>query len=144
VPVQRQSNTDIAGIGVRISMYVQTFLAGESRCLSIPPCSSTISRGYHCIAFIGRNLQPNLHIYNHEHFCHRRSLYPRLLFGSSNQPTRVHTILYTHMPTFINQYTDCSPVVPWFFTIIPLIVLHIADMKLRHRNKISNAINSSS
>jgi hypothetical protein len=43
----------------------------------------------------------------------------------------------------INQYTDCSSVVTWFFTIIPLIVLHIAGMKLRHRNKISNAVNSS-
>lgn len=88
-------NADIAGVGVRISTYVQAFLAGELRCLSI---ASAISRGYHCVAFVGRNLQSSLHIYNHEHFCHRRSPYPRLLFRSSNQPTRVHMIPYTHIP----------------------------------------------
>jgi len=38
---------------------------------------------------------------------------------------------------------DYSAVVTWFFTIIPLIVLHIAGMKMRHRNKISNTVNSS-
>jgi hypothetical protein len=43
----------------------------------------------------------------------------------------------------INQYIYYSAVVTWFFTIIPLIVLHIAGMKLRHRSKISNAVNSS-
>jgi hypothetical protein len=45
-------NTDIAGIGVRISTYAQAFLVGELRFLSlVAPYSNASSCGYHRVAF---------------------------------------------------------------------------------------------
>lgn len=82
-------NSDIAGIGVRISTYVQAFLASEWNLSLNIPSWRTISRGYHYISFAGRNLQPSLDVHDHEHICCHRCSYSRLLVRSSNQPSRV-------------------------------------------------------
>ncbi|KIJ40712.1 hypothetical protein M422DRAFT_256410 [Sphaerobolus stellatus SS14] len=101
-------NTDIAGVGVRISTYVQAFLTIVMMTVS-PSLEDIYSQAF---LFIIMNIS---------------IIASALVVGFSSTP----------------QISLQDAVVAWFFTIIPLIVLHIAGMKLRHRTKLSNAIHTS-
>ncbi|KAJ6450412.1 hypothetical protein C8R45DRAFT_1114146 [Mycena sanguinolenta] len=101
-------NTDIAGLGVRISTYVQAFLAVILLTISSSP-SDIYSQAF---PFVIMNIS---------------ILTTGIILGFSKTP----------------QITLQDAVVAWYFTIIPLVILHIAGKKLQHRNKIDNAMKTS-
>ncbi|KAF9527544.1 hypothetical protein CPB83DRAFT_855975 [Crepidotus variabilis] len=101
-------NGDIAGIGVRLSTYIQAFLAVVVITVS-PSVGDIHSQAFPYVIM-------NIAV-----------MASALVLGFSSK----------------SQITLQDATIAWFFTIIPLIVLHLAGMKLRHRNKLSNAINTS-
>ncbi|KAF9473014.1 hypothetical protein BDN70DRAFT_886280 [Pholiota conissans] len=102
-------NTDIAGIGVRISTYVQAFLSIIT--ITVSPSLTDIYN--QAFPYVIMNISVTV---------------AALVLGFSSNP----------------QITLQDATVAWYFTVIPFVIHIIAGKKLAHRNKLHNAINTSS
>ncbi|KAF7378175.1 hypothetical protein MSAN_00242000 [Mycena sanguinolenta] len=93
-------NTDIAGLGVRISTYVQAFLA----VILLTVSSSPADIYSQAIPLVIMNIA---------------IMTTGIILGFSKTP----------------QITLQDAIVVWYFTIIALVILHVAGMKLQRRKK---------
>lgn len=138
-------NADIAGTGVRIRRMFRRF--------SLVSCGASRSHHTQVRVVVVTTVSPSIKEIHSQALTFTvmniSVIAAALILGFSADPQIslqecVYFVTPTYAPLLINiLITVPSSLGSSVFTIIPLIVIHIAGMKPRHRNNISNAMNSS-